>query len=250
MENSIIYKEKYLKYKRDYLDLKEQINGGGAGGVKVFATYYALYVILDNSSYEALKRSVLHNELSIDYISRELLGCGLKIMEDSKDILFLSPGKKKGNARRQMRRRIGTVVDMLIPEYKFKENISNSKSVIATMTDPYSLGMIYTYGPFIEKLSKNITSKLFKKTKNDNKSYEEIQVEKPFIGTMLFRFSKTSCEFIEAHKLVPATDEPPPSNDPDDIQIVNIATIGETKMKLIKDEHIYNPKYSFMLINE
>lgn len=250
MENSIIYKDKYLKYKRDYLNLKEQIEGGAGGGVKMFATYYALYVILDNSSYEALKRSVLHNDLSISYISRELLGCGLKITEDSKDILFLSPGKKKSDMRRQANRQMGTLVDIRISEYKLKENNSSNKSVIATMIDPYSLGMIYTYGPFIEKLSKNVTSKLLKKTKNDNKSYEEIPIDKPFIGTMLFRFSKSSCEFIEAHKLVPSTDDPPPSNNPDEIQIVNVATIGETKMKLIKDETIYNPKYSFILINE
>lgn len=246
MENSIIYKEKYLKYKRDYINLKEQINGGGRG----FATYYALYVILDNSSYEALKRKVLHNDLSISYISRELLGCGLKITEESKDIMFLSPGKKVGDLRRQLRRQTGSLVDIRISEYKLKENNASNKNVIGTMAEPYSLGMIYTFGPFIEKICKNITTKLSRKTKDDNNKYEEIPIEKAFIGTMLFRFSKSTCEFIEAHKLLPSPDDQQTSDNPDDIQIVNIATIGETKMKLIKDEHIYNPKYTFIVINE
>jgi hypothetical protein len=254
MENSIYYKEKYLKYKSDYLNLKNLAYGGGKqkskSKTKIFPTYYALYIILDSSSYEALKRKVLHNDLSIDYITKELLGCGLKITEESDEILFLGNGGKVDDVTRQIRRMSGSIIDIRSPEYKLKDNTGVQKNVIATMSEPYSLGSLYTYGPFIEKISKNITSKLQRKSTDQPLKYIDIPVDKPFIGTMLFRFSTSSCDFIEAHKLVPSTDDQSQNPDPNDVFIVTTATIGEAKMKLIKDEHIYNPKYTFITITE
>jgi hypothetical protein len=255
MENSIFYKEKYLKYKNDYLNLKELAYGGGKNvktkaKMKIFPTYYALYIILDSSSYEALKRKVLHNDLSIDYITKELLGCGLKITEESDEIIFLTNSLKKDDISRQIRRMTGSIVDVRSPEYKLKDNTGVQKNVIATMSEPYSLGSLYTYGPFIEKISKNITSKLQRKSTDQPLKYNDIPLDKPFVGTMLFRFSTSSCDFIEAHKLVSAQDDQSQNADPNDILIVTTATIGEAKLKLIKDEHIYNPTYTFITITE
>jgi len=256
MENSIFYKEKYLKYKSDYLNLKEIAYGGGKpktkskSKMKIFPTYYALYIILDSSSYEALKRKVLHNDLSIDYITKELLGCGLKITEESDEIVFLNHTGKVDDITRQIRRLSGSIIDVRSPEYKLKDNTGVQKNVIATMSEPYSLGSLYTYGPFIEKIAKNITGKLQRKSTDQPLKYNDIPVDKPFVGTMLFRFSTSSCEFIEAHKLVPSTDDQTQNPDPNEIFIITTATIGEAKMKLIKDEHIYNPKFTFITITE
>ena len=76
-----LYKEEYLKYKRDYLILKQQISGA-----KKFNSNYTMYIILDENSYNAIVRKVIHYDLSIVNLDLELIGSALKINEKSSDI--------------------------------------------------------------------------------------------------------------------------------------------------------------------
>ena len=258
MENSIIYKEKYLKYKIDYLNLKNQIYKGGKKGGKKgknkleteFVTHYCLFIVLDLSSYKALKRKVLHNDLSIDYISKELLACGLKITENSDEIKFLNPDNKAGDFTRAIRRMSGSIIDVRIPEYKLKD--SNKNNIVAKMDAPYSLGSIYTHGEFIQVLSDIITKNLVRKTKDITDLYADIPIDKAFAGTMLFRFSTNTCEFVEAYTLNTAQEEQTDSQNQSDIEdgIISkmIATLGDGKFKLNKDNTCVNPKYRFVTI--
>jgi len=260
MENSdLLFKEKYIKYKKDYLILKEQVSGWKGKKNPYFHTQYAMYIILDKSSYDSLKRKVLHVDLSINSINTELLGCGLKLMEGSDKITFITThGKKVSNTRRQLRRLSNSVIDIERPEYRLEG--ANSE-VISTIDEPYHFGSIYTYASFITKLSNDINTKLERLTLkdatelNDKKdSYVKINVvnKKPFTGIMIFKFSGTSCEFIESHTLEDATNDPlpPEPTEQDDIIIPTVGQFGDNKYKLMKDNTIFNLKHRFIKIKQ
>jgi len=69
---------------------------------------------------------------------------------------------------------------------------------------------------------------------------------------MIFKWTLSSCDFIEAYKLVKTTDDTSSSDtNTNEVKINNIATVkdlngSDVKLKLVKDEHIFNPNLHFM----
>jgi hypothetical protein len=240
MENSIFYKEKYLKYKRQYLKLKEQI---GAKSSRIFKTYHVLYVILDMPSYEAVKRKIIHNELSIEFIDKELSCSGLKMVEDDSKVVFLNKGKKVGASVRSFRRHFtSSVIDVKVAEYKLKDGMRNN--TICTMGNLFNEGVRYDTAEFINKVTNGITLKLLKKTNQQTIIYSPIQPGiLPFYGTMLFKYTFTSCNFIEAKKLMDATNDDTSQINMDALQLETIASIGDAnnpmRVKLVNDNEIF-----------
>jgi hypothetical protein len=257
MENSDLYKEQYLKYKKEYLILKNQSSGG-----KILPSYYRMYVILDKESYDSIKRIVLHNDLGIQNINDSLIGSALKIMEDAKTIEFIGAFNKDDMVKRHIKRMSGSTIKVSLPEYRYKDNKKPVNNSIASLNKPYKFGSIYTNAGFIRKLANAVVSNLDRRVQtffddpndtNDTKydNYIPIEPSEPFHGIMVFRWTLDSCYFIEAYKLVKAVDEPSSDTNNTEIKINNIAILkdksgNDIKVKLIKDERIFNPSSHFM----
>ena len=110
-----LYRQEYLKYKKDYLVLKNQLSGG-----RIFNYYFELIFILDEDTYNTVKRLVLHNDLSIAYIHDIINGCAIKIVEGSDDVTFINNTSKDDMIKRNFKRNAGIGLNLKMAEYKLK----------------------------------------------------------------------------------------------------------------------------------
>lgn len=243
-----IYKNEYLKYKKDYLILKNQNSGS-----RVFEKYYTMYIILDEKSYESTVRKIIHFDLSIQNIELDLTGSALKITENSNDIKFVFPSGRDDLLYRHIKRNTGILLKVTLPEFKYKNNIRKQKNIIGKLNNPYKFGNIYRTKEFITKISEIVVNTLQRKKKvvEDNittfNTYEEVNVERPFYGIILFCWTNLACNFIEAYKLSPSTEGASETVQNDGyIKINTVAKLGENSYTLIQDESIIDPNLSFV----
>lgn len=243
-----LYKNEYLKYKKDYLILKNQNSGS-----RIFEKYYTMYVILDEKAYEATIRKIIHFDLSLQNIELELTGSALKITENSNNIKFVFPTGKDDLLYRHVKRNTGILLKVRLPEFKYKNNIRKPNNVLGKMNSPYKFGNIYKTKEFITKISEIIVNGLQRKKKVDEdnitafNTYEDVNVENPFYGVMIFCWTNLSCNFIEAYKLKPSTEVPAETVKNDGyIKINTIAKLGENMFTLVEDDTIIDPNLSFI----
>ena len=155
MNNSDDYKIKYLKYKRDYLNLKEELEGGW-GKVK-FTSQSILYIILDIDTYNLMTTIIKRTILSTEFIDTILTGSALKITEGSDIIKFLQ-NYKVSPALKHARRKTNALVGISLPEYEFKN--MTKKGSIGNLFEPYKRGNVFNTAGFIKKISELIKEKL------------------------------------------------------------------------------------------
>jgi len=257
MENSDLYKYKYLQYKQDYLDLKDNLEGGR----NKLTSYAVLYVILDVDSYNLMTTIIRRTILSINFIDSILTGSAFKIVEGSNKINFIS-NQSSNIMLKHIRRKSNSIVGISLPEYEInKETYVKSKSDTArlkhvgTMKNKYQKGNVYNNANFISKISNIIKKKLSKRDDqiklNDNKIYKYKPITNfddtrlPFAGIILFEAEYSNCFFIEAYKLekTDITD-----NISNDITIATIENEPPLNVKLMKDPLIFNLSSPFMNI--
>jgi hypothetical protein len=214
-ENLDLYKEKYLKYKRNYLILKEQISGAGNNKKKKYAdysllkilpSYYMMYIILDESTYNVIVKEIREQILSILQIEGMIRGSALKLAEYSSRIQFINApdASLQSDMSKQYRRLMGSSIGIISPEYKLKNPNNDSFTTLSTLEEPYKAGMIYNDETFVSQLNNIISTYLIKKNSqdvNNAQGYTDITSTSNFHGIMIFRFTRAECKFIEAYKL-------------------------------------------------
>jgi len=210
-ENSDLFREKYLMYKKNYLILKEQISGGGNknDGIslqKILPSYYMMYIILDESTYNVIVREIKERILSIKQIESIIRGSALKLGEYNNKVQFINAqdASSQSITSKQFKRLMGSSVGIISPEYKLKKSENDSFINLVSLEESYKFGMIYNDEPFITQLNSIISSKLQKKNPADvsnGQGYADITGTSNFHGIMLFKFSRADCKFIEAYKL-------------------------------------------------
>ena len=249
-----LYRQEYLKYKKDYLVLKNDLSGG-----RIFNYYFELIFILDEDTYNTVKRLVLHNDLSIAYIHDIINGCAIKIVEGSDDVTFINNTSKDDMIKRNFKRRAGIGLNLKMAEYKLK---NNTKQNFAKLNKKYKFGANFVNARIVKQLSELVVNKLTKRSHiffmdpdadtKEEKPYEDIFSAEAFYGVMIFKWSKISCDFIEAYKLTKTQNEINSTDQSYGFKINTIATLknrdGETRLELIKDTNIYSPDSEFITI--
>jgi hypothetical protein len=205
-ENSDLFKNKYLKYKREYLVLKEQFSGNKNKTKrktfleKILPSYFVLYVVLDEATYNALVRRIKTHMLSILNIEQDLQGCGLKINEHSDEIQFINVPTETNKLQDHTRRKTGMQMPILSPEYKLKNEKKSYLPVIGNIETPYQFGMIYNDPIFITQLASIISTSLNKKPEKPvdlDVPYDIIPSTNNFFGVMLFKFTNSDCSKLK-----------------------------------------------------
>jgi len=264
MNNSENYKVKYLRYKRDYLSLKEELEGGAPS----FLSQAVLYIILDVETYNLITTIIKRSILSIQFMDTILTGSAIKMVAGSNAILFLK-NEEKNMVSKQLSRRSSALVGISLPEYKMiptmqptsqpttksskKSTVKSTKldNYIGNTTEPYSLGSVYNTSIFINQISNIIKEKLVKRNPNIKKNVNNINIYDPiifsetllpFYGIFLFEADSANCHFIEAYKLE--------KSDATDLENNNtVATLQEgLNVHLVKDNSIFNLQSPFMSI--
>lgn len=235
MNNSEDFKTKYLKYKRDYLNLKEELEGGETK----LSSAEILYVILDKETYELIKTIIKRSILSIQFIDTILAGSALKITEGSNIIKFLQ-NDVVGDTWKHYRRTTKALVGISLPPYQLKENVESSaeskswrskmfkpgKDEISHLKEPYKQGQKYNNSSFIENITAVIGKKLNKRSSNARahdfnlKSYESIPDqdkrfnadELPFYAVISFASFLSGCIFLSSYILTEYTGEDAATN--------------------------------------
>jgi hypothetical protein len=214
-ENSELFKEKYLKYKKNYLILKEQISGADdkknkknedSSLLKILPSYYMMYIILDEPTYNVIVKEIREQILSILQIEGMIRGSALKLAEYSTRIQFINApdASKISDITKQYKRLMGSSIGIISPEYKLKNPNDESFTTLSTLEEPYKAGMIYNDETFVSQLNNIISTQLLRKNSqdvNNGQGYSEIGTSGNFHGIMIFRFTRAECKFIEAYKL-------------------------------------------------
>lgn len=254
MEKSDFYKEEYLKYKKDYIILKNQTSGFGS---KILPEYYCLVVALDENTYVALRRLVIHNMLSIETIKSTIIGCGLSIDEETPHVIFHKADEYVNMALQHIRRKSGSTIQVVLPEYIYKDSISPSKNIIATLIQPYKYGAIFYHAGFVNTLSSIIVKNLKRRDATlegteahiDFKKYKDIRPEEAFYGIMIFKYNNHKCRFIEAYILSTVADDQTSNMETHEMKINRVADFGDgggIKKMLITDPHAIDPRDGFV----
>lgn len=212
-ENSEFFREKYLKYKKNYLILKEQTSGGnkkndnnGMSLQKILPSYYVMYIILDEATYNVILREIKERILSIKQIESFIRGSALKLGEYNQIIQFINAPDAllQSNTSKQIKRIMGSSIGIHSPEYILKKTDNSSFVTLNKIEEPFRYGMIYNDESFITQINTTISTNLQKKNPpdvNNGQGYADITSTSNFYGIMMFKFTKSECKFIEAYKL-------------------------------------------------
>ena len=217
MENSdLIFKEKYLKYKKNYLILKEQTSGKKHKKSflskmfslpKISPHYFVMYIILDKSTYDVVNKMVKEQKLSVRHIEKEITGSALRIYEYHNHIEFINAPETSTDIFTDMadhkHRLTGEMMGVISPEYRLINDNDDPTVVLGKLEDKYKFGMIYNDETFITNINSIISSKLKKKKDPYDPllPYNDIAVGSNFHGIMVFKYNRTQCRFIEAYTL-------------------------------------------------
>jgi hypothetical protein len=250
MNNSDDYKTKYLKYKRDYLNLKKELEGGWG---KKITSQAILYIILDIEAYNIMTYIIKRTILSIEFIDTILTGSALKIIEDKTHIKFLE-NHKVNRAIKHARRKTNAIVGISLPEYEFK-GLTKTGS-IGNLIEPYKQGNIFNNAGFIKKISDLIKEKLTKRDihikSNNNNIHKHISIQKfdevnlPFYGIFLFETDIANCIFIDAYKLTKVEDNGQDISN--NITVASIEMDPPLNVHFVRDDEIFNSQSSYMTI--
>jgi len=274
MEQTNLYKEEYLKYKKNYLVLKNQISGRP----KLYATYYHFMIILNAESYETIKRMINHEMLSLNKIRSELRGCALEINDVNPNIVFNRAYETSSDISKYARRKSGMSLDVVSPEYRYKKpEEANYDNIIGKINHPYKHGCIFTHAEFITSLATTIVEKLQRRNVNfardndpsvrgskhlDFHTYSDILPSEAFYGIMIFRTTETSCHHLQSFLLMKADESNSNAEDsslPDDKRNIKINLVAnlisslmeqdqKTGYMLKQDNTVIDPRSHFLNI--
>ena len=271
------YKNKYIKYNKNYLILKNQLydREGGKPKLSQINIHNIMYIILDQLSYNNILEMISRNILSIREIDNILDSSALKISEGHTDITFLhAKHASKGSIMAHLERGAGISLGVAIPSYRINpenEPKLTSNPIIGHLEYKYEYYQIYKTKEFIGNIIKLINNHLEKRKSTtsattditkDFKSYEQMSLihdnNLPFYGVIIFRASNSSCVFVEASKLTIIPQLPEENNTivPTRLKINPIYTqdastdgnVIQKYLTLVIDEYAYHNTNPFVSI--
>lgn len=221
MENSELYKEKYLRYKKDYLILKNQTSGAN-----MICSQYSIFFILDSKTYDKITEHVKYYESGLNYYKEELAGSALILSEGSQNVTFIEIPNISSLKKRVSKATSTTYSKATTSKYKFSNTQSTANNIVK-LSRPYNYGDDILNPLNINKLADNIKSKL-QKLDESVKDYKEIsESSSAFYGIFIFKALKSDCNLIQAYKLVDSVENQ-----------LDVITFSDGKKKVLQLDNI------------